>query len=145
MTSVSETIQKWRLADLDYNKQTHCANFVIDVVTAKTGKSPVPASVLKAKGAKALLRQRDKVLDGKTLEEYLDARFTQINPLEAEEGDIVVFPADDVRFLDYSLGVAAGAGYVAAFVPLPDGRPPKLLIDRALDFAVKAWRVEKQT
>lgn len=145
MADVSEIIQKWRFVELDYKDFHHCVALVAEVVEAKTGVPLVPATVLKARGTKALLRQRERVLGDHPVEEYLDARFAQISPLEAGEGDIVAFPADDTSLLEYSFGVGAGAGFVAAFVPLPDGRPARLLIDKGLGVAVKAWRVEKET
>lgn len=144
MTDVQEIIQKWRFVELDYKDFRHCVALVAEVVEAKTGAPLVPAATLRVRGPKALLRQRERVLGEQTVEQYLDARFAQINPLEAEEGDIVAFPADDTSLIEYSLGVGAGAGFVAAFVPLPGDRPARLLIDKALGVAVKAWRVEKE-
>jgi hypothetical protein len=144
MVTVSDVIQKWRFAQLDYAEARHCVAFVAEGVAAKSGRPVLDARVLKAKGLRALANQRKKVLQDESLEAYLDARFAPINPLEAEEGDIVAFPADDTSLIEYSLGLGAGAGFVAAFVPLPDGRGPVLLIDKALGVAVKAWRVEKE-
>jgi len=131
---VDPVIQEWKHKLLDYEKGYHCVGLADAGVKALTGQSLVPSYGRAANSEKAAFRALKKIGD---VDAYLDARFEEIPPLEALAGDVVAFPGQGFK---YSFGLGAGAGYVAAFIPM--GEYNVCLVDQGLSAAIKAWRVE---
>lgn len=131
---IQPVIDDWNLKVLDYSTGRHCVGLADAGVKALTGKSLTPGYGRTANSEKAAFRALKKLGD---VDAYLDERFEEIPPLEALAGDIVAFPGDGFK---YSFGLGAGAGYVAAFIPVNGVNI--CLVDEGLKVALKAWRVE---
>ena len=133
---IAPVIAEWTHRALDYGAGHHCVGLADAGIKALTGKSLIPDYGRAARTEKAALRALKKLGD---VDAYLDQRFTEIHPLEALAGDVVAFPGQGFK---YSFGLGAGAGYVAAFIPMGD--QSICLVDQGLKAAVKAWRVEPE-
>lgn len=131
---IAPIIRDWNLKTLDYATGRHCAGLADAGVKALTGVSLIPGYGRAANTEKSAMRALVKLGD---VDAYLDVRFQEIPPLEALAGDIVAFPGEGYK---YSFALGAGAGFVAAFIPVNGVNI--CLVDQGLSAAVKAWRVE---
>lgn len=142
LAAFHERLQQWRERNLNFDTGDHCTPFCNDVLHAAGLKRPFPNAVRRVKSVEEAKELRNRILQGQTVVEWLDERYPRVHPLAAVEGCLLAFPESEQAFvLGYSFGLAAGAGYAAAFVPLGEGLPHQLLIDKALEAAVYAWDV----
>lgn len=132
-------LEKWRFTRFSFETGRHCTPFVNAVLRAGTGRRPFPHAVSRLKSLEEAQALRDRVLRGRTTEQWMDRRFARVNPLEARTGAILAFPEEERTLLGYSFGLAVDGGYAACYVPLIPGEPAFLGIDKALSAAVHAW------
>lgn len=134
-----ETLDIFAWKPMDYPAGRHCAGMIAASIKVFTGEDLIPGWAKSAKSEKAALRAWVKANKDDGVRKALDERFVKIHPLEALAGDVVEFPADEESPGTPALGLAAGAGMVAAYIKIEG--VSVCAVDRALVAGVQAWRI----